>query len=477
MKFIKKFDRYITLLYFNTIIVIVLTSYFTFKEVMSSYNKNQHQSIAPLFSIITSEIIRPLNVAYYMANDPLLVTFVEQQNIDQPRLLQYLQRLSNRYKMLTFIALEKHDLLLDSENKKTSLTNEKAEWYQRLKRENKNHFADIGNADDPHLFFDMKLYNNQEQFIGFVGVAVDLNHFSSKFKEFSNRFGFELIFVDSNNNVTLSSNNLMKIESHHRAEEIINISELEWYQKLLTNEDIYQLSDTVVAVDDDVRSVSQMPIQELNWRLFIISPPVDQQSEYWQLFLTRMGIFLVTILVLYFVFITIVEYFTKRLIEDSETDFLTKLPNRSFIHRKSEELLCTHHKLCLVIADIDDFKLINDNYGHIVGDDVLKEIASLINNNLRYDDVRGRWGGEEFIMLLPDTSTNQALEIIERLRKNIAETPFKFASSSHALHCTMSFGISCGDTKETSLEQLLQFADEALYRAKDEGKNRIEIMN
>lgn len=477
MKFIRKFDRYITLLYFTTIVVIVLTSYFTFKEVMNSYNKNQHQSIVPLFSIITTEIIRPLNVAYYMANDPLLTTFVEEQELDETGLVQYLQRLSSQYQMLTFIALEKHDLLLDSNNKKISLTNEKAEWYQRLKREDKNQFTDIGNADDPHLYFDMKLYNNQEQFIGFVGVAIDLNHFSDKFKEYSQRFGFELIFVDSNNDVTLSSNYLMKIESHHRAEETVNISELDWYQKLLTNEDIYQLSDTVIAVDDGVRTISQMPIQELNWRLFILSPPIDQQSEYWELFITRTGIFLIAILVLYYVFINIVEYFTKRLVEDSETDFLTKLPNRSFIHWKFEELLCSHDKLCLVIADIDDFKLINDNYGHIVGDDVLKEIATLINNNLRHDDVSGRWGGEEFILLLPDTSINQSIEIIERLRKNIAETPFKFASSSHTLHCTMSFGISFGDTKDISLEKLVKCADDALYKAKDEGKNRIEIMN
>ena len=84
----------------------------------------------------------------------------------------------------------------------------------------------------------------------------------------------------------------MKTESHHRSEETINLNQLDWYQQLLTTEATDQLTDTVMAIDDGERIISQMPIQDLNWRLFIISPPASQQSEYWQLFLTRIGLLL-----------------------------------------------------------------------------------------------------------------------------------------------------------------------------------------
>jgi len=475
MKFISKFDRYITVLYFVTIITIVLTSYYTFKDVINQYNNSQHQSVVPIFSIVTSEVIRPLNVAYFMANDPLLIEFVEQPKIDKPKLLQYLQRLSHRYQMLTFIALEKHNIILDSNNKELTLKSNKAEWYQRLKQQNKNQFADIGNADNPHLYFDMKLFNDQEEFIGFVGVAIDLNHFSTKFKEYSQRFGFELIFVDQNNDITLSSNHLMKTESHHRQDEIINIGDLDWYQQLLAKDDVYQLSNTIVTVDDGERIISQMPIKELNWRMFIISPPASQQSEYWKLFLARIGVFFLIVLVLYFAFFAIVEYFKNRLVEDSETDFLTKLPNRNYLNWKFEEVSCSSRSICLVIADVDNFKQINDTYGHLVGDDVLKEIATQFNKNLRQDDISGRWGGEEFVLLLPETPIEHALEIIERIRKNIAETPFRVSSSTHTFHATISFGVTISKAENIEINQLIKQADEALYLAKNNGKNRTEV--
>ena len=104
MKFISKFDRNITLLYFFTIIAIVLTSYFSFKAVINSYNKNQHQAIIPLFSIINSEVLRPLNVAQFMATDPFLTDFIKNETLDKTKLLHYLQVLSKQYKMLTFVA-------------------------------------------------------------------------------------------------------------------------------------------------------------------------------------------------------------------------------------------------------------------------------------------------------------------------------------------------------------------------------------
>ena len=140
-----------------------------------------------------------------------------------------------------------------------------------------------------------------------------------------------------------------------------------------------------------------------------------------------------------------------------------------------KQLAKQHTNICLVMADIDYFKIVNDTYGHVVGDEVLKEVATQLNNNLRSDDISGRWGGEEFIMLLPNTSSKKALEIVERIRNNIATTPFQVSSSNHIFNTTISFGVSEGSTNKYTFKQLIEQADIALYRAKNNGRNRSEV--
>ncbi|WP_286234788.1 GGDEF domain-containing protein [Thalassotalea sediminis] len=473
MNFIRKFEHYLSALYLFTIITLLITSYFTFKEVINSYNKNQHQSIIPLFSIVNTEIIRPLNTAYFMANDPLLIELIEQDNVSQERLLSYLKAMSIRHNIVTFLAIEKHGINIDSTGEVLSLNSDKVEWYYRLKEQNHTQFADIGNAADPHLFFDIKLFNAKDEFLGFAGVAIDLDHFAKAFAQYSERFGFELVFANEKNEVMLSSNYLMKTDSHHRRDEIVNVNDLDWYQSMLENAD-EKLLNSIVAFTQGDRVVSQMPLQALNWRMYIISPPASEQQEYWTLFLTRIGLFLLVVLVLYSIFIGFLDFFKHKLVASSETDYLTQLPNRSFLTWKFEELACTYNDICVVIADIDYFKQINDQYGHVVGDAVLKEIAKQLENCLRSGDICGRWGGEEFVMLLPDLTSEQAVEIIERLRKSIASFSFSHSSISQPFNITVSFGICQQQSESQSLDNLLQYADKALYKAKSKGRNRTE---
>ena len=134
---------------------------------------------------------------------------------------------------------------------------------------------------------------------------------------------------------------------------------------------------------DDGLLISQMPIQELNWRMFIVSPPASQQSEYWQIFIARFVLFFLISIIFYLALLNIINYLKARLIKHSETDYLTQLPNRSHIHWRFDNLAKTNKKLCVVIADIDNFKAINDSYGHLVGDDVLRIIAEQLSLTLR----------------------------------------------------------------------------------------------
>ena len=477
MKFINKFDRYITVIFFFTIITIVATSYFTFKEFFSLHSQRQQEAIIPLYSLITNEIVRPLTIAQFMANDKFLINYAQQKQVERTILLDYISSLSKQFQLLSFIALEQHNLMLDANNKKTSLADKDAEWFYRLKNIDLLQFADIGNAANPHLYFDVKIMSDKQEFLGFAGVAVDLDRFAKTFTQFYKRFGFEVFFVDENDNITLSSSALMKTDSHHRKNELVNINSLDWYQSYLQQQDTSKTSieNNFARYIETKFIISQLPLKALNWRVFIVAPEASQQSEYWQLFLSKLIIFILLSFVLYYLFHIAINYFKLNLVKDSETDHLTKLPNRSFIHWKYSQLNEEHDGVCVVIADIDNFKIINDSYGHLVGDDVLKIIAKKLVESLRNIDLAGRWGGEEFIILLPDTTAEQAVEIIDRIRENIADIPFSYASVDQTFNITVSFGISDSSLAGIPLKEIISKADKALYQAKENGRNQVVI--
>jgi two-component system cell cycle response regulator len=129
--------------------------------------------------------------------------------------------------------------------------------------------------------------------------------------------------------------------------------------------------------------------------------------------------------------------------------------------------------LSFVIMDIDFFKSVNDTHGHDVGDEVLKEFASRIAANVRGIDLACRYGGEEFVVVMPDTDVSFAYMVAERLRQQIEVTPMAISRAPSALNITISIGIAKSENGDDTAEALLHRADQALYRAKRSGRNRV----
>ncbi len=158
-------------------------------------------------------------------------------------------------------------------------------------------------------------------------------------------------------------------------------------------------------------------------------------------------------------------------------DFLTGVPNRKALNDKfmdySSEAVPGEKDLCLLLIDIDHFKLFNDKYGHVVGDEVLKYVARKVKEIVRGRDFFARYGGEEFAVLLPQTPLAGARVPAENIRKYFAETSMKTASGSEKLGTiTVSIGAACYRAGE-SFEDLVERADKALYFAKNTGRNRV----
>jgi two-component system cell cycle response regulator len=167
----------------------------------------------------------------------------------------------------------------------------------------------------------------------------------------------------------------------------------------------------------------------------------------------------------------------QQTIELAVTDGLTGLNNRRYLdkHMKLlyERAIARERPLSLCITDIDRFKSVNDTYGHDAGDEVLREFAARIRSTVRGADLACRFGGEEFVVVMPDTSPETAAAVAERLRMVIESQPFRLRQAGISLTITASLGISSTEWGAQSPEQLLKQADRALYEAKHGGRNRV----
>ncbi len=156
-------------------------------------------------------------------------------------------------------------------------------------------------------------------------------------------------------------------------------------------------------------------------------------------------------------------------------DPLTNLSNRrdilERIEREKARFYRNKKEFSVAICDIDDFKKVNDRYGHGAGDEVLKRIAEIFKENLRKTDGVARWGGEEFLFLFPETSLFVACKVVEKLRTLVEQCDFVF--SGKKVKVTVTFGV-CVFDGSFSVEDVIKLADEALYKGKNSGKNRVE---
>ncbi|RME88922.1 MAG: GGDEF domain-containing protein [Anaerolineae bacterium] len=159
-------------------------------------------------------------------------------------------------------------------------------------------------------------------------------------------------------------------------------------------------------------------------------------------------------------------------------DPLTQVYNRRYFDVRASQVLSEAQDVAVLILDVDHFKSVNDRYGHAVGDRVLQILSQRLAGNLRERDVLARFGGEEFVILLPQTDAETALAVAERLRVRIGQEPFRIDEINVLI--TISIGVAlCADASRISegLRTLLFEADQALYAAKRNGRNRVEVFS
>ena len=203
--------------------------------------------------------------------------------------------------------------------------------------------------------------------------------------------------------------------------------------------------------------------------------PVSEQLQYHRISKTLIRFKQQDICNCFMIFdITDTKQLLNKVSDMAERDSLTGLLNRGALYEKGWLLLQNAGGACLLMMDLDFFKKVNDQYGHLKGDEVLKESAATLRKCLRSTDLLARYGGEEFCALLPALDTAHAIELAERIRKQIEICSFQ--SEKGDFNVTMSIGVArYSDAKHQSLEDLVADADAALYAAKNAGRNIVVL--
>jgi two-component system, cell cycle response regulator len=169
----------------------------------------------------------------------------------------------------------------------------------------------------------------------------------------------------------------------------------------------------------------------------------------------------------------------RRCIALALTDPLTGLYDRAYLDRHLDELIKRVHQdgsgAAVLMFDIDHFKQVNDTHGHDAGDDVLRELAARAMNSVRSVDLVARQGGEEFVVVMPETDLTIAAAVAERLRAAVAKEPFTVRANGQKLTVTISIGVTSVAAADDDREGMLKRADIALYTAKNQGRNRVVV--
>ena len=207
--------------------------------------------------------------------------------------------------------------------------------------------------------------------------------------------------------------------------------------------------------------------------LFTIAEPVYLHGFWLLSMLFFISPIMFTCFVLFEILLSQWRHREKLIQHLSQIDPLTNVLNRRSINSSLETLDAIQHKpYCIVLIDLDHFKQINDQYGHDKGDEALVRVGKILQAHVRETDIVGRFGGEEFILLLKNSQLEQAKHIAERCRKTIEQINMS-SNENTLIHITASFGLAMSES-DLGPQQLISHADKALYRAKAKGRNRVE---
>lgn len=455
-----------------------LVSYYT---ALDSIRDNIVNTELPLtsdnvYSEIQKDLITPVLISSMMARDTFVRDWVMSGEQDVAQMTRYLREVQEHYGAVTsFFVSDKTRTYYQAKGvlKRVEPQKPRDSWYFRVRDMQEpyeiNVDVDMANQDRLTVFINYKVFDYDQRFIGATGVGLNVDAVIKLIDDYQARYERSVYFVDTDGRIVLTgaTGGPMGATVGQALSDVAGLEEL---QAKLPQP---QTGDFEYQEHGRGHFLNVRFIPELDWYLFVDKRETGALAGIRQsLYLNLLICLVVTVIVLTLVNIALRRY-QARIAALATTDQLTQLLNRRgfdlLANQAIQEARRNPNSLCALLLDLDNFKNLNDSHGHLAGDEVLRGFANKLRDNLRQSDIICRWGGEEFILLLKDTSLEQARLLAEKIRQQTEQSSFSYKGAS--LPITTSIGLAELHADD-SLSELLARADRALYRAKQSGRNR-----
>lgn len=425
-----------------------------------------------IYSEIQRDLLPPVFVSSVMAADTFVQDWLKNGERNPADMTRYLDEIRRKYGFFTsFLVSEasRKYYHFSGVSQVVSEEDSRDEWYFRARDIDQNYELNVDfNAEQDDaltIFINYRVLDQNGEFLAITGVGLDVQSVARIVDRYKDYFGRHVYFVDENGSILVRSDGATLTEENITS--AIGISAIA-EELMATDHGEFEYER-----DGEVLLLSTRVIPELKLRVLVEQSESDALEGILQSTLTNLAVGLGVILVTLFVVGIAVNRFHSRLEWMATRDTLTGLVNRSVfdasLERETKLLQRDRAPFSLILFDIDHFKRINDSLGHLNGDRVLQVVARISGDQVRDSDLLCRWGGEEFVILVSDCDIQSAMTKAETIRKAIEDSEdIKRAAKATV---TVSLGVTEA-RRNDSPDQILARADQALYSAKENGRNQ-----
>ncbi|MFD2262087.1 diguanylate cyclase [Lacibacterium aquatile] len=428
-----------------------------------------------IYAEIQADLLEPLFVSSLMAHDTFVRTWLENGEMPQSHIVSYLAEIRKRYSVFTAFLISdrtKNYYHFSGVPQVVDEADPEDVWFFRMRGLDKPYEINLdfnqAQSNTPTVFINYRMTDAGGKFLALTGVGLELEGLTRILSHYADDERRNIYFVDQGGRVTVRAGR--HAAENERLQDISGLARLA--PKLLSSNSGYY--DYVR--DGEPMLATARLIPELGWYVLVEQREADAmrdlQRGFWVNSLIGVVIVLLTVGLIFYA----VAFYQRRLEEMATTDKLTGLVNRQVFDDALEAAVKKYRRsvdrFSLILIDIDHFKNVNDTYGHLMGDKVLRQISDLVRHVMRDSDIVCRWGGEEIIVLAhncpQDDAATRAEDLLKAIESAVIET------DHGRLVVTVSAGVTQGRPDDTA-DTLLLRADAALYRAKDTGRNRVCI--
>jgi diguanylate cyclase (GGDEF)-like protein len=456
-------------------------NYISYLSAKASLRDNIIYSSLPLtrdniYSEIQKDIMRPIFVSSLMANDTFLKDWVLGGETELFRIRKYLDTIKDQYGLFIsfFVSdISKKYYYENGYHKTISEENDHDQWYFNFIKKHTAFELNIDTSEAKNnqlaVFINYRVYDYMDNLIGVTGVGLSLDRITNLLTSYSIKYDRNIYLV--------GSKGLIKAHENSELIESKSIYEFEGLSEFA--DEILQAAYNPKIFEFDRNGerilLTTRYIPELEWYLFVEQNQdhVVKNIKHNLLSTSILGLF-VTLIIITIVVGTVHSY-NRQLEKLAITDELTGSFNRREFERLFKKAVQQNEKtgdsFSVLLVDIDHFKQINDNYGHLVGDEVIKQVTELSENSVRDKDILTRWGGDEF-MLLVYGETETALSIAERISENVKKSEKIGILLHNKGMVTLSIGVT-NYQKGDDVDSITKRVDDALYKAKEDGRDKI----